>query len=60
LKELSVQRREEPAFDAREIFELMSLVRPDVKGLLGKVTSIGLTSGETEAKPVKISIVKVH
>jgi hypothetical protein len=31
----------------------MSFVRPDVEGLLGKVTSIGLTSGETEAEPVK-------
>jgi hypothetical protein len=38
----------------------MSFVRPDVEGLLGKVTSIGLTSGETEAEPVKIAIIKFH
>jgi hypothetical protein len=38
----------------------MSFVRPDVEGLLGKVASIGLTSGETEAEPVKIAIIEVH
>ena len=38
----------------------MSFVRPDVEGLLGEVTSIGLTSGETEAEPVKVSIIKFH
>jgi hypothetical protein len=55
-----MQRSEEPAFDLRQIFELMSFVRPDVEGLLGEVTSIGLTSGETEAEPVKIAIIKFH
>ena len=38
----------------------MSFIRPDVESLLGKVTSIGLTSGETEAEPVKILIIKFH
>src|SRR5438874_9806986 len=48
-----MQCGEEPAFDLRQILELMSFVRPDVEGLLGEVASIGLTSGETEAEPVK-------
>ncbi|PYJ19685.1 MAG: hypothetical protein DME99_11930 [Verrucomicrobia bacterium] len=33
----------------------MSFVRPDIEGLLGEVASIGLTSGETEAEPVKVA-----
>ncbi len=48
-----MQCGEEPGFDLRQILELMSFVRPDVEGLLGEVASIGLTSGETEAEPVK-------
>ena len=48
-----MQCGEEPAFDLRQILKLMSFVRPDVEGLLGEVASIGLTSGETEAEPVK-------
>ena len=55
-----MQCGEEPGFDLRQILELMSFVRPDVEGLLGEVTSIGLTSGETKAEPVKIAIIKFH
>ena len=50
-----MQCGEEPAFDLRQILELMSFVRPDIEGLLGEVASIGLTSGETEAEPVKVA-----
>ena len=50
-----MQCGEEPRFDLRQILELMSFVRPDVEGLLGEVASIGLTSGETEAEPVKVA-----
>jgi hypothetical protein len=48
LKELSMQRSEQPSFDACQIFELMSFGRPNVEGLLGEIASISLTSGETK------------
>jgi hypothetical protein len=53
-----MQRSEQPSFDACQIFELMSFGRPNVEGLLGEIASISLTSGETEAEPVKIAIIE--
>jgi hypothetical protein len=52
LEELPMQRSEKPTFHVRLISELMSFARPNVKGLLGKITSISFASGETEAKSV--------
>ena len=43
-----------------QVSELMSFARPDVKSLLGQITSVSLTSGETEAKSVKIAVIKFH
>jgi hypothetical protein len=60
LEKFPMQGSEKPAFDVRQVSELMSFARPDVKSLLGKITSVSLTSGETEAKSIKIAVIKFH
>jgi hypothetical protein len=59
-EKLPMQCCEKPAFDVRGIFNLVSFVRPDVKGLLGKVGGIDLASGETEAESVKVAVIKFY
>jgi len=59
-EKLPVQCCKKPALDVPGISKLISFVRPDVKGLLGKVGSIGLASGETEAESVKIAVIKFY
>ena len=51
---------EKPSSDIRGISKLVSFVCPDVKRLLGKVSSIDLASGETEAESIKIAVIKSH
>src|SRR5437764_12156001 len=55
-----MQRREEPTFHARRLLELVSFVRPNVESLLRQISRIGFASGQTQAKPVQIAVVKFH
>jgi hypothetical protein len=55
-----VQRGEEPTFHARRFLELVTFVRPNVESLLRQVSRIGFASGQTQAKPIQIAIVKLH
>src|SRR5207244_6319235 len=56
-EKLPMQCCEKPAFDVRGVSKLVSFVRPDVKGFLGKVSGIDFASGETEAESVKIAVI---
>ena len=55
-----MQRREEPTFHARRLLELVTFVRPNVESLLRQISRIGFASGQTQAKPVQIAVVKFH
>ncbi len=55
-----MQRREEPTFNARGILQLVTFVRPNVESLLRQISCIGFVSGQTQAKPIQIAVVKFH
>ena len=60
LEKFAVQRREEPTLDARRLPELVTFVCPNVERLLGQISRIGSVSGQTQAKPVQIGVIKFH
>src|SRR5439155_2989972 len=59
-EKFAVQRREEPTFNARRLLELVTFVRPNVESLLRQISRIGFASGQTQTKPVQITVVKFH
>ena len=60
LEKLAMQGRKQPAFDAPRVSHPISVVCPNVKCLLGQITSFGLAAAETETKSVKVAIVTIH
>src|SRR5438876_8425003 len=59
-EKFAVQRREQPTFHARRLLELVTFVRPNVESLLRQISRIGFASGQTQAKPIQIAVVKFH
>ncbi|MEI9963135.1 MAG: hypothetical protein WDM76_19095 [Limisphaerales bacterium] len=55
-----MQGGEEPGFHFGCVAQLMSLVRPDAKGLLHKVAGIRLVAGEAEGELIKRLVVTTH
>src|SRR5438874_10717621 len=55
-----MQRREKPTFHACRVLELISFVCPNVESLLCKVSCIVFVSGQTQAKPIQVAVVKFH
>src|SRR5713101_1888154 len=38
----------------------MTFVRPNVESLLRQISGVGFASGQTQAKPIQIAVVKFH
>jgi hypothetical protein len=60
VEESAVQRREQPGLDLGNVAQLMSLLGPDVEGLLGQIPGIRFHAREAQCEPEKRLVVLVH
>jgi hypothetical protein len=59
-KELAMEGGKQPGFHFGTVAQLVALVRPDAKGLLGEITSIRLIARHAEGELVQWRIIGGH
>src|SRR5207248_8315749 len=45
---------------APRLLELVAFVRPNVESLLRQISRVGFASGQAQAKPIQVAVVKLH